>query len=168
MTEFVIDVRVDKDHIWTSTDKLQSLCDKLVPLALQHARNTHRFAVQGVLEASFLFTDDARVQSLNKTYRSQDNPTNVLSFPLDDDAAILGPMLGDIVLSGETLVREVETLELTFDDHLSHLIIHGFLHLLGYDHIEDDEAEVMESLEIEILAEFGIGNPYSETVLVHD
>ncbi|MBL4784913.1 MAG: rRNA maturation RNase YbeY [Cohaesibacteraceae bacterium] len=168
MTEFVIDVQVNKDHIWTSADKLQSLCDKLVPLALHHARNAHRFAVQDVLEASFLFTNDTRVQSLNKTYRGQDSPTNVLSFPLDDDAEILGPMLGDIVLSGETLVREVETLELTFDDHLSHLIIHGFLHLLGYDHIEDDEAEVMESLEIEILAEFGIGNPYSETVLVHD
>lgn len=105
-------------------------------------------------EASVVLGDDAFVQTLNRDYRSKDKPTNVLSFPQDL------PMLGDSIFALETITREAEAQSKSFDDHLLHLSIHSTLHLLGYDHIDDDEAEEMEALEIRILADLGVKNPY--------
>ena len=105
-------------------------------------------------ELSIAFVDDAAIQVLNQTYRDKDKPTNVLSFPMD------GPMLGDIVLARETIVAEAALQSKTLPDHLSHLIIHGLLHLLGYDHETDEQAAEMESLEINALKRLGIDNPY--------
>lgn len=105
-------------------------------------------------ELSLVLSDDAQVQALNRDYRGKDAPTNVLSFPQD------GPLLGDIILARETLVREAEAKGVSFDAHLTHLILHGWLHLQGFDHVKTTEAEVMESIEIAALATLGIDNPY--------
>ena len=111
-------------------------------------------------EINLLLCDDAKIQSLNKSWREQDKPTNVLSFP----AAYVSPdgndFLGDIAIAYETVEREAKEEQKTLQDHLAHLVIHGVLHLLGFDHIDDEEAEEMEELERLALAEMGIANPY--------
>ncbi|WP_299379538.1 rRNA maturation RNase YbeY [uncultured Kiloniella sp.] len=118
-------------------------------------------------ELSVVLANDVSVQALNKEYRGKDKPTNVLSFStLDDpDEADLASQrgvlpLGDIVLSIETLILEANEQSKRLEDHFSHLLVHGVLHLLGYDHIEDDDALEMEGLEVEILNRLGVNNPY--------
>ena len=105
-------------------------------------------------EASVVLGSDPFVQELNRDYRGKDKPTNVLSFPQDL------PLLGDLVFAYETVKRESDEQQKSFDEHLLHLCVHGTLHLLGYDHIGDAEAEEMEALEIKILATMGVKNPY--------
>ncbi|CZT33999.1 rRNA maturation RNase YbeY [Rhizobium sp. 9140] len=116
-------------------------------------------------ELSLVFTSDAEIRSINAEWRSQDKPTNVLSFPAFPvvPGGMPGPMLGDIVLAWETLVRESEDLGKPFDDHLTHLLVHGFLHLFGYDHLETEEAEQMEQLETRILSGLGVSDPYGDS-----
>ncbi|GAA3843622.1 rRNA maturation RNase YbeY [[Pseudomonas] carboxydohydrogena] len=113
-------------------------------------------------EVAVMLADDARVRELNKEWRGQDKATNVLSFPAaQPPGATPQPlMLGDIAIAYETTRLEAETEGKPFQNHLSHLAIHGFLHLLGYDHLDDTEAEEMEGLEREILASLGIADPY--------
>ncbi len=120
------------------------------------------------VEASILLADDATVQQLNGRYRHRDMPTNVLSFPqqeaeaaasVSEDGSIL---LGDVVVAFETVCTEAARDGKSVADHLCHMIVHGMLHLLGYDHQNDAEAERMEHLEIEILASLGIGSPYTD------
>lgn len=114
-------------------------------------------------ELSLLLTDDAHVRVLNRDWRGQDKPTNVLSFPAaDEDDEEPGPLLGDVAVARETTAREAAEEGKTFDDHFAHLLVHGLLHLFGYDHLEDDEAEEMEALETEILAGLGIADPYAD------
>lgn len=116
-------------------------------------------------ELSVLLADDTFVQSLNRKFRGKDKPTNVLSFPnaptpagaLYDEPS----SLGDIALAYETVKAEAQTQKKSFDDHLAHLVVHGVLHLLGYDHIEDEDAEKMETRERELLKLFEIADPYS-------
>lgn len=116
-------------------------------------------------EISILLTDDAEVQALNRDYRDQDKPTNVLSFAaLDGDPEPLpdGTLpLGDIVLAFETVEREAQEAGISLADHVTHMVVHGTLHLLQYDHETDEEAEEMESLETAILAGMGIADPYA-------
>jgi probable rRNA maturation factor len=119
----------------------------------------------GAAELAVMLTDDAGIRTLNNNWRGIDKPTNVLSFPAlqpnappgDDDPP---RMLGDIAIAYETLRREADAEAKPFDHHLSHLVVHGFLHLIGYDHETDQEAEAMEALETEILAQLGIPDPY--------
>lgn len=117
-------------------------------------------------ELAIMLTDDEGIRSLNNNWRGIDKATNVLSFPalqppatLDDDDA--PRMLGDIAIAYETTRSEADAEHKPFENHLSHLTVHGFLHLLGYDHTTDDEAEIMEGLEREILAQLGIPDPYA-------
>ncbi|CAC9437784.1 Metal-dependent hydrolase YbeY, involved in rRNA and/or ribosome maturation and assembly [Bathymodiolus heckerae thiotrophic gill symbiont] len=115
------------------------------------------------LEASELLiriVDIAEIQYLNKTYREQDKPTNVLSFPSDLPKEINAAILGDVVICSAVVRKEAEAQNKTFDHHLIHMAVHGTLHLLGYDHIEEGEAEAMEALEIKILHGLKICNPY--------
>lgn len=105
-----------------------------------------------------LLTDDESVRELNARFRDKDRPTNVLSFPAPDNAA---PHLGDIVLAYGVCATEAETQGKTLTDHLSHLVVHGVLHLLGRDHEDDGEAEEMEAEEREILAQIGVADPYA-------
>lgn len=113
-------------------------------------------------ELSLVLAGDKTLQSLNNEWRQKDKPTNVLSFPGNDIAVgeVAGIMLGDIVISLETTAREATLENKSFEDHLSHLVVHGFLHLFGYDHETDDEASQMESLETRILNELGIDDPH--------
>ena len=111
------------------------------------------------LEACVALSSDEHVARLNETYRGKSVPTNVLSFP----ASGTGPeanFLGDVVLAGETVAREAEALGLPFKNHLQHLVVHGLLHLLGFDHENDEDAQAMETIEARILARLGIPNPY--------
>ncbi|KJV43465.1 MULTISPECIES: rRNA maturation RNase YbeY [Brevundimonas] len=104
-----------------------------------------------------LLTDDAAVRDLNGRFRDKDKPTNVLSFPAPENAF---PHLGDIVLAYGVCATEAEAQGKTLADHLSHLVVHGVLHLLGRDHEDDAEAEEMEAEEREILAQIGVADPY--------
>lgn len=116
------------------------------------------------VEISLVFTGDDDIRTVNEAWRGQDKATNVLSFPAFPltPGGQPGPMLGDIVLAEETLRREALDLGIPFDDHLTHLLVHGFLHLFGYDHMTEEEAAVMEGLETRILAELGLADPYRE------
>ena len=117
--------------------------------------------VRGVSELSIVLTDDAEQQGLNRDWRGIDKPTNVLSFPQIEPFGPVTGILGDIVLARETLEREAAELGKPFADHYTHLVVHGFLHILGYDHIEEAQALVMEGLETKILATLGIPDPYN-------
>lgn len=117
-------------------------------------------------EISVVLTDDTAIQLLNKQYRGQDKPTNVLSFPAleaDDLDGVDGStpfLLGDLVFAWETINREALAADVSVHHHMAHLIVHGFLHLLGYDHELEDEADAMEALETQILARLDIADPY--------
>jgi probable rRNA maturation factor len=119
----------------------------------------------GEAELAVMLTDDAGIRTLNSNWRGINKPTNVLSFPALQPAGPDGPddaprMLGDIAIAYETTRKEADDEQKPFDHHLSHLAVHGFLHLIGYDHEKDDDAEAMETLEQEILAQLGIPDPY--------
>jgi probable rRNA maturation factor len=114
-------------------------------------------------EACVALSSDAQVAQLNATYRGKPAPTNVLAFPASKQApAVAGQArgLGDIVLAAETVSREAAALGLPLNSHLQHLVVHGLLHLIGYDHAQVEEAQAMETLEIRILERLGIANPY--------
>jgi probable rRNA maturation factor len=118
----------------------------------------------GPSELSLVFTDDAKMRALNAGWRGKDKPTNVLSFPASPAAApgaALPPMLGDIVLAAETVFGEAALDGKPVEHHLSHLIVHGLLHLLGYDHETDGQAEAMEAVERRALARLAIPDPYA-------
>jgi probable rRNA maturation factor len=125
-------------------------------------------SLTATIEVSIRFADDEEVRTLNRQYRGKDKPTNVLSFPMvqpdlietlanSDDGEIL---LGDIILACETCLREAGERGVSVEAHATHLIVHGTLHLLGYDHVQNDEADHMESLEREIMAQLGLHDPY--------
>ncbi|MHB1111068.1 MAG: rRNA maturation RNase YbeY, partial [Devosia sp.] len=109
-----------------------------------------------------VLTDDAEQRVLNRDWRGIDKPTNVLSFPQIEPFSPLIGILGDITLARETLEREAKEFEKSFEDHFTHLVVHGFLHILGYDHVEEADALVMEGLETQILASMGIADPYAD------
>lgn len=113
-------------------------------------------------ELTLRFVDKEEIQDLNRTYRQQDKPTNVLAFPanLPDDIPLEHPLLGDVIICPEVLAEESQTLSTTLVAHWAHIVTHGILHLLGYDHIKEKDALVMESLEIDILKSMGFENPY--------
>jgi probable rRNA maturation factor len=111
----------------------------------------------GAGEVSVLLTDDAGIRALNGQWRGIDKPTNVLSFPAAKPG---GPALGDIVMAYETLVRECGDEDREFLHHLAHLAVHGFLHLIGYDHQTDSEADAMEGLESRIMTRLNLPDPY--------
>jgi probable rRNA maturation factor len=113
-------------------------------------------------EVAILLTDDSAIREINRQWRDQDKPTNVLSFPAGAGGKATAH-LGDIVIAYETLAREAETEGKPFAHHLAHLTIHGYLHLLGYDHETDDDAVQMEKLETVLLERLGIPDPYSQS-----
>lgn len=121
----------------------------------------------GNAELAVMLTDDAGIRTLNLNWRGIDKPTNVLSFPALQPTGPAGPddaprMLGDIAIAYQTTRKEADDEQKPFDHHLSHLAVHGFLHLIGYDHEKDDDAEAMEALEQQILAQLGIPDPYAD------
>lgn len=133
------------------------------------AENTVRNAIEAVAafenrpgEVAVMLTDDATIRQLNAQWRGMDKPTNVLSFPAGQMAAGQDGHLGDIAIACETVAREAAAENKTFSDHLAHLAIHGYLHLIGFDHETDAEACVMEDLETRILSSLAIADPYAD------
>lgn len=144
----MIEVEIDSDG-WTEA----------LPEAAAVVERAARAAL-GTVEGDVvvLLAADEAVQDLNQRFRDKDRPTNVLSFPAAESAF---PHLGDVVLGYAYCAAEAEAQGKTLSDHLSHLVVHGVLHLLGRDHEDDAEAEEMEAEELEILAELGVADPYA-------
>lgn len=111
-------------------------------------------------ELTIRLVDEAESQQLNMTYRGKDKPTNVLSFPFEAPPEIELPLLGDLVICRQVVEREAQEQQKPLQAHWAHMVVHGCLHLLGYDHILDEEAEEMESLETEIMQNLGFADPY--------
>jgi probable rRNA maturation factor len=139
-------------------DGLDALADRAVFEALAQSKAR----VTGLAELSIVLTDDAEQQELNRDWRGMDKPTNVLSFPQIEPFGAVTGIIGDIVLARETLEREAAELDKPFAHHFTHLVVHGFLHILGYDHIDEADALQMEGLEIQILGTLGVPDPYHE------
>jgi len=146
-----LDVVVESDR-WPA--EAEATVRRAIASAAQVAKQDTRAATLAVL-----LTDDAAVRRLNATWRGLDKPTNVLSFPAPANDP--SGSLGDIAIAFETTAREAEAENKPFADHLSHLAVHGFLHLIGYDHDEDAEAQEMEALERRILEGLGVPDPYA-------
>ncbi|MBL4852827.1 MAG: rRNA maturation RNase YbeY [Robiginitomaculum sp.] len=153
-----IDIDTDiRDAQW----QIMSELNALVKAAVSAAMSEHM--PQPFSEISLLFTSDEHMRNLNRDYREQDKSTNVLSFPTQNTVcALVLPVLGDIVLAFETIEREANERGISLADHTTHLIIHGYLHLQGLDHQNNEEAEAMEALEINVLEHLGIANPYAK------
>jgi probable rRNA maturation factor len=164
MAQFVVpitEVLVVAD-CWQAEADAETVIQRAVALAAEIAG-----ADVGEAELAVMLTDDAGIRTLNLNWRGIDKPTNVLSFPALPPTGAVGPddaprMLGDIAIAYETTRKEADDEQKPFDHHLSHLAVHGFLHLIGYDHEKDADAEAMESLETEILAQLGIPDPYAD------
>ncbi|MBM3572009.1 MAG: rRNA maturation RNase YbeY [Alphaproteobacteria bacterium] len=135
------------------------LCRRAALAALRRAGRARR-----PVALAIVLTDDSRMRDLNRRYRGQDKPTNVLSFTAESDQDAVGEneliALGDVVLAFETVAREARTAGKSVADHTAHLVIHGVLHLLGYDHENARSARAMEALEVGVLAGLGIADPY--------
>ncbi|MFC4259538.1 rRNA maturation RNase YbeY [Marinobacter lacisalsi] len=148
MSQLIVDIQRATDAGDLPTD------DQLVRWAQAGWQQTHDS------EVTLRLVDDTESRSLNHQYRGKDRPTNVLSFPFEAPAGITVPLAGDLVVCAPVVAREATEQNKTTEAHWAHMVIHGLLHLQGYDHIEDDEAEVMEALETRLLAKLGYGNPY--------
>ncbi|SLN70119.1 rRNA maturation RNase YbeY [Roseisalinus antarcticus] len=162
-----VEINVE-DESWSALD-LQSIADGAADATLS------RLGLEpSVWEISLLACDDARIAALNADFRGKPQPTNVLSWPSDErGAAVAGesplppdladPELGDIAIAFDTCAAEARTMGKTLPAHATHLVVHAILHLLGYDHIRDPDALLMEGLENEILGKLGLADPYEET-----
>ena len=173
---FTVDLALSvQDDAWLSLfPDIEACSQKIVLTALtmlvdEFELERSTLSEKPVVEISLVFTSDAAIRELNRDYRGKNQATNVLSFPdtpLDNsslnDALSTGEplMFGDIVMARETVLAEAEKQNKTVADHMAHLLIHGVLHLAGYDHIEENEANEMEQFEIAILQELNVANPY--------
>ena len=147
---------------WQTEPDAEAIIHRAIATAAEVAN-----AGLGEAELAVMLTDDAGIRTLNRNWRGIDKPTNVLSFPALSPTGGSGPddaprMLGDIAIAYQTTRKEADDEQKPFDHHLSHLAVHGFLHLIGYDHEKDDDAEAMETLEQRILAQLGIPDPYAD------
>ncbi len=157
-----IDVEVViQDERWLEAlSKVENFVQKTVAFAWQKAG----IKKVGIPEISVFLSNDKDIKEINCEYRGVDKPTNVLSFPAIEEDVLLEPnmpyLAGDIVLAFETCQEEATAEDKTLSDHVAHLLVHGVLHLAGFDHIKDDDADKMEAKEVEILEELGVKNPY--------
>ena len=153
-----VEIAIESDA-WDKADDLESMTTRAILTAGEILQTKLR---EGA-EVSVLFTNDVSVRALNKAWRKQDKPTNVLSFPAAKPGDLASAaLLGDIILAFETISAEADEQGKSLSDHVTHLVVHGFLHLLGHDHEVEDEAVAMEASEVKILAKLGIADPYAE------
>jgi len=154
-----VDISNEFDHWPAGIPDIETFTTRAVAAALAGSQ----VALQDHVEVSVVYCDDAFIHDLNKQWRHKDSPTNVLSFPLASGPALAtAPMLGDIIISCETVMKEARDEGKTFADHMAHMLVHGALHLAGYDHEIDAEAEAMESLERAVLSQLGVDDPYRD------
>ena len=143
---------------WPEEAEIAAATVTAVKAAVQRARP----ALAEGAEVAIILSDDAHIRELNRRFRGKDAPTNVLSFPAAPPAGgRFGPLLGDIVLARETMLREAAERGVGVVEYTTHLVVHGFLHLVGYDHETDEEAVVMEGLETFIMEDLGLHDPYA-------
>jgi probable rRNA maturation factor len=155
----VIDVTIEAEE-WASLEAPSQLAEDAILAAIGESG----VSLAANAEISVLFCDDGFIRDLNRKWRGIDQPANVLSFPAGGDAAF-SPLLGDIVIAFETASREASEAGRPLRDHVAHLLVHGFLHLIGHDHIGAAEAETMEALERAILGRLGIADPFRESLI---
>jgi probable rRNA maturation factor len=165
----MLDIALSVEAPWAADTDWQALAVKAARAAVERTPHGELLTTTAAIEISVRLAEDAEVQELNRQYRHKDAPTNVLSFPMvqpdlidtidqnSDDGEVL---LGDIVLAYGVCAAEAAEKGLSVSDHATHLIVHGTLHLLGYDHGTDDEADAMEAIEIAALATLGLPDPY--------
>jgi probable rRNA maturation factor len=152
---------VESSSLWRAVPDVENLAQRVIDASLAASG----MRILDGAEVSVQLADDAQIKALNARWRGLDQPTNVLSFPASTVAKIASaPMLGDIVVAFETAEREAGEEGKTLGDHAAHLVAHGFLHLLGFDHQNATDADRMEALETRILATIGIADPYASTV----
>jgi probable rRNA maturation factor len=163
----MLEIALDADEDWDSSTGWEQLIRKAAEAAVAESAFPQLATAQRAVELSVRLTSDDEVRALNAEWRGKDKPTNVLSFPMaeaaDLEAAkVAGPelLLGDIILARGVCDEEAAAKGLAVKDHAAHLIVHGTLHLLGYDHHEDGSADDMEAREVRALARLGIANPY--------
>lgn len=164
----MLEIALSREDPWPAGD-WDALAERASIAALSRTPHGELVTGSATIELSIRLTGDAEVRTLNAQYRHKDKPTNVLSFPMvqpdllqtigqnSDDGEVL---LGDIVLAHGVCAAEAAARRLTIEQHATHLIVHGTLHLLGYDHMVEDEAEAMEAIEIAALAALGLPDPY--------
>ena len=148
---------IDVDIQWALGDIEQPIPDELILQTVEQVLTEHN---TGQGELTVRFVDSEESQSLNNAYRAKDKPTNVLSFPSELPDFIESPLLGDLVICHAVVSQEALDQDKAINAHYQHLIVHGVLHLLGFDHIEEADAEVMEAHEIILLDKLGIDDPY--------
>lgn len=165
----MIAIELTREEPWPEATDWAGLADRATLAAIARTPHGPLAETAAAIEISLRLTTDEEVRILNRDYRHKDSPTNVLSFPMvqpdlletisenSDDGEVL---LGDIVLAHGVCVREAGEKGISVEDHAAHLIVHGTLHLLGYDHIDDAEAEHMEAIEREAMADLGLADPY--------
>src|SRR5689334_530212 len=163
----ILEVAVEADEEWDSSRPWDKLARKAAEAAIAESRYPELADSDRSVEISVTFTGDEQVRALNSEWRGKDKPTNVLSFPMADErdlgrANLDGPelLLGDIVLAHGVCENEAADKGVPVEEHATHLVVHGTLHLLGYDHNNDTEATDMEEREVRALARLGIANPY--------
>ena len=164
----MLEIALTHEAPWPDSD-WEALAGRAARAAMARTPHGELLTSAATIEISFRLTGDDEVRTLNAQFRYKDKPTNVLSFPMiqpdlietvsqnSDDGEVL---LGDIVLAHGVCAREAGERGIPVEDHAAHLMVHGTLHLLGYDHMGDDEAEHMEAIEIDALAALGIADPY--------
>lgn len=165
--ELDVDISI-QDPEWNSIPEVESVVEKSVRTTMLMAPQPERIRAKAI-EISVLLANDDLMHVLNREYRNKDNPTNVLTFAsLDSEDFFIGDTvgLGDVALSYQTIDREAREEGRFFRDHLMHLVVHGTLHLLGYNHKQEGEAIIMEALEIRILEKLGVQNPYTEKIIM--
>ena len=163
----MLEVDITADEEWDSSRSWDELVRGAAEAAIAESAFPQLATTERPVEISVLLTGDDKIRELNVEYRQKDKPTNVLSFPMTDPddlrhTSVAGPelLLGDIILARGVCEAEATQKGMSVDQHASHLVVHGTLHLLGYDHHGDEEAADMEAREIRALARLGIPNPY--------
>ncbi len=165
----MLETALSQEKPWPDSIDWEALAQRAATAAIERTPHGELLTSAAAIEISVRLATDDEVRTLNAQYRHKDKPTNVLSFPMvqadlletisqnSDDGEVL---LGDIVLAYGVCAAEAAEKGISTEDHATHLIVHGTLHLLGYDHIEDHEAEAMESIEIDALTSLGLADPY--------
>jgi probable rRNA maturation factor len=164
----MLDIAIDADGEWDSSSGWDELARAAATAAIAESAFPQLTGSERMVELSIRLTSDTEVHVLNSQWRGKDKPTNVLSFPMtetDELAAVgaAGPelMLGDIILARGVCAAEAAEKAIPIESHAAHLMIHGTLHLLGYDHLDEDSAADMEAREVRALARIGIADPYA-------
>ncbi|MEP7351333.1 MAG: rRNA maturation RNase YbeY [Sphingorhabdus sp.] len=168
----MIDVELDQTDDWDRDSDWLTLANNAVAAAFMVSSHGALADEAFTLSISIKLSNNDEVQTLNRDWREQDKPTNVLSFPMigtdefealanTDDGEVL---MGDMIIAHGVCVEEAREKAISLADHFSHLVVHGTLHLLGYDHIDEHEGDVMEELEVKALASLGLHNPYDDDI----